>query len=1397
MKKNSRFTIGFLIPNLFGDYHTKQIDTICNSVITLDVNLIIFSPFIFYNHISIKSDFEQTFKLANKDYINGLIISSGSMNVFYSQNELRKLYSYFKGIPIISIADHVSGYSCVLIDNSAGMSSLIQHFVNDHNYKRIAFIKGPDSNEEANVRYSAYQSVLKKNGITLDPDLIVEGDFGMHSGKWAVTELLDNRKKKLDAIVAANDDMILGALKELKRRKISVPGEIALAGFDDIDTMQDTNPPITSVRQPFEDQIIIAVDQLLKKINNQKVPEEIFLPAVPVYRASCGCKRTSGIQVAKSESEGITLEKSIKSRKNIIRLEQDYNIGHLTIFFINILNVISIDVIRDSFEDLLPRLGIPLAYIALYNKGIPLIISDEEMAVPEYAQPFFYYTKNQRHRIDEEGDLFKTSKLFHEKEWFKGKRRTMLCSELLAKNEHYGYIVLEFTSLSPVMLYMLIIQITSSMQYIYMQKELEKAYEKLKELDMAKTQFFINMSHDFRTPLTLLQAPIESLIAGEFGNSIEENRPIFKSMLTNSTRLLNLINDLLDFSKIDAGRMTINKTATNINRFLEMFVRSIKSAILNRGIQINFKDMSDKTIISAIDRNLIDKAIYNLISNAIKFTPEGGCIDIELCSYEKDYSITCCDNGIGIPEDKLEYIFERFAQMDGSISRIHKGSGIGLSFTKQIMELHGGRIEVASKMGKGARFTIYLPYDNSNITEEDIVDNFPQKTREIIVSISEETDEEKNEEEKSEEIEEEIEKKSHVHENSKRILVIDDNQDIRTLIKTILKKDYRLVMAKNGMEGFEKTQKYKPDLIISDVMMPVIDGYKFTDMIKKSPKLRHIPVILLSAKHNVHERIEGLEHGADDYIAKPFNSRELKARIQSQLSMKSLRDEIARERDQLKELKKQLEKEKVVAEGAKAVAEQANKIKSDFLAQVTHDLRTPLNAIIGFSNLLHNAEHNTDKKSKMDIIHKSGQHLLDLINELLDLSKIESGKLELHKTIFSLRKILNDYHNLFLIKAEEKNLKFTIDISDGLPPYFIGDKKKIRQILENLLGNAFKFTEAGEIILGCEYKDEMVIITVTDTGIGIRSDKQEKIFDLFSQGFEIMNKQYEGTGLGLAISKKLAQMMGGEITLKSKLRVGSTFTVKLPLKIGEAKKGVVLSYKEEQIADLNEPGLEDNELLSLRILVTDDDQQCQILLGEMLKQINAKVDYAGNGKIAIRKLSEKKYDILLLDMQMPVLGGIDTISYIRKDDELKNLYVIAMTAFATKGQPERMIKAGCDDYLLKPIGMKDLTDKIKKYKSNINEGSVIKERVINKKVEKKLDIIYDAKNRERIVQIIDHLRANCTVFDPGKVDELVKELSGILNGKNKKILIDLFKTAHEEYDEDLLIEGIDMLIKIL
>jgi signal transduction histidine kinase/ligand-binding sensor domain-containing protein/DNA-binding response OmpR family regulator len=416
--------------------------------------------------------------------------------------------------------------------------------------------------------------------------------------------------------------------------------------------------------------------------------------------------------------------------------------------------------------------------------------------------------------------------------------------------------------------------------------QLKEQSEKLKEMDRVKSRFFANISHEFRTPLTLIMGPLEQMMSDSHDNREKKKLNL---MLRNTQRLLGLINQLLELSKFESGKVKLQASRQNIIPYLKGLVANFEPLADKYELDLAFHtDAEDITLY--VDTGKVEDVIYNLLINAIKFTPAGGKITVAVKHIPgKDETfpdgfleISVCDTGLGIPREQLAHIFDRFYQTDSTYEHRKKGSGIGLALVKELVQIHYGKVDVYSHEGKGTEFIIALPMGDAHLSQDEIVPRVSAGVKGYApAEIRFETD--SSDEADTTEAEEVVE----VAAGEKDIiLVVEDSADLRDYIRGSLEPLYTVVEAKDGKEGIQKAQEIIPDLIISDIMMPEVDGYELCNTLKKNIKTSHIPMILLTAKASEESIVKGLETGADDYITKPFSTVILMARIKNLIELR-------------------------------------------------------------------------------------------------------------------------------------------------------------------------------------------------------------------------------------------------------------------------------------------------------------------------------------------------------------------------------------------------------------------------------------------------------------------------------------------------------------------------------
>ncbi len=516
-----------------------------------------------------------------------------------------------------------------------------------------------------------------------------------------------------------------------------------------------------------------------------------------------------------------------------------------------------------------------------------------------------------------------------------------------------------------------------------------------------------------------------------------------------------------------------------------------------------------------------------------------------------------------------------------------------------------------------------------------------------------------------------------------RILIIDDSITVRISLADALASDgYQVLLAENGEEGMRTLRSERVDVVILDLILPDMSGINVLQEIKADEELASIPVVLLTAVADRQKLVACMEMGADDFMVKPWDQGELLGRLRPMVRLKRALD---------------------ASVAARKAAEAANAAKSQFLANMSHEIRTPMNAILGYSDLLWREENISEAPPRrvqaLKAIRESGRHLLKLLDEILDLSRIEAGKLDMVATVCDPWEIVTTTVSLMRIEAAAKNITLQAQHEGPIPRRIQSDPTRLKQCLVNLVGNAVKFTETGgawvTVRMAGPLHHPMIQFEVSDSGIGIPPERLETIFEPFTQADGSTTRRFGGGGLGLTISWRFARALGGSLTATSIERRGSTFVLEVPT--GPLDGAEMVDDPIESTDPRDEPAEENGDQIELRgrILIAEDSPVNRNMLAAMLGDLGVEIVSVEDGRSAVEAVQNSAVDLILMDWQMPVMDGLEATERIRAAGN--DVPIIALTANAMLGDQEKCLEAGCTGYLAKPVDYQALVSKLQEH----------------------------------------------------------------------------------------------------
>ncbi|HET8539970.1 MAG TPA: ATP-binding protein [Anaeromyxobacter sp.] len=678
-------------------------------------------------------------------------------------------------------------------------------------------------------------------------------------------------------------------------------------------------------------------------------------------------------------------------------------------------------------------------------------------------------------------------------------------------------------------------------------RELGAAYDRSKELERLKTQFFANVSHELRTPLALILGPAEGLLAAGL---LPAQRRDAEVIARNARTLAKHVNDLLEIAKLEAGRARLDLADADVAHLVRLVASHFEALATERGIAFSVE--GPDALPARVDPEKLQRVVFNLVSNAFKFTPSGGRVRCTIGADRAEgaapgaFRIEVADDGPGVAPGERERVFARFTRGEGDAARRAGGTGLGLAIVKDFVELHGGRVELGDAPEGGALFTVRFPPQarGEPRAPEPVADaadygaGVVEELRTAAPAVV-----------------------PPAGGARPRVLVVEDNPEMSRFLADVLGAELDVEIAADGEAGLAAALARPPDAIVTDLMMPRMSGDRLVRALRERPQLDAVPVLVLTARADDALRIELLRAGAQDYLMKPFVVEEVRARVANLVAIKRTREVLEREAEsRTRDLaslaadvalrKHEAEAALEVARLAREEAERASAVKTSFLRLVSHELRTPLTSVhLHLQRLMRDTTPPLSERQREALRRGSFAvtRLTGLVEALLFEAQIASGRLAAQIEDVDVDALARAVVEELRPQAEDKGLALALRI-DGHVPWVQTEPRFLRLILANLLGNAIKYTPSGEVVVAIASRGDGLHLSVRDSGPGIAPEDQARVFEPFQRGEGAAANFVPGVGLGLAVVRDLAAAIGARVELRSAPGAGSTFEVVLPVR---------------------------------------------------------------------------------------------------------------------------------------------------------------------------------------------------------------------------------------------------------
>lgn len=808
--------------------------------------------------------------------------------------------------------------------------------------------------------------------------------------------------------------------------------------------------------------------------------------------------------------------------------------------------------------------------------------------------------------------------------------------------------------------------------------ELRQANERLAQLDVAKTAFFSNISHEFRTPLTLMLGPLEDELAELAHSESPTRRARLDTAHRNCLRLLKLVNSLLDFSRIEAGRMQALYEPTDLATLTAELASNFCSAADRAGLTLSV-DCPPLREAIYVDREMWEKVVLNLLSNAFKHTFDGG-IAVRLGWLDDSAQLTVEDSGVGIPADELPRLFDRFHRVKGAASRTHEGTGIGLALVQELVHLHSGTVRVESEVGRGTRFIVTLKAGTAHLPSDKIADeaHAAATSRSAAVYVQEALHWSTVTPIDVREAVQLPDLKSvpTPHAPKARVLLVDDNADMRRYVARLLSNAYDVMAVADGQAALEAARAAPPDLVLSDVMMPRLDGFGLVRALRADERTRTLPIILLSARAGEESAVESLGTGADDYLVKPFSARELLARVRTHV-------ELARERRAWEsELERRVEERTAELQLAQQAALQQERLRAlgQMASGIAHDINNAITPVALYVESLLESDPTLSPRARqyLPIVLRAIEDVASTVARMREFYR--SREPELTLVSVDLNSLIDQVIDLTRARWSDmpQQRGAVIDVvrqlHGELPPV-AGIESEIREALTNLIFNAVDaMPDGGKLTLATHTIGGRAWLEVGDSGIGMDEETSRRCLEPF-----FTTKGERGTGLGLAMVYGFVRRHGAEIRIDSAPGQGTRIRILFPASETGRAAG----------ADVGPSAAPHT---NLRVLLIDDDPLVLDSLRETLEADGHVVVVAKDARVGVDAFLAAQgadpFGVVVTDLGMPHLDGRGVAKAVKEASP--GTPVILLTGWGARLGSDGEAPAHVDRVIGKPAKMRDL-----------------------------------------------------------------------------------------------------------